>query len=282
MMYSIRIGMRTQVEINGKKFTMRILEGNKFDLNQPGYTCQCDSDSSEIEDNPTNAITSLYRQIFKTQTKISGSMVMGFDKDSIFTELLQDIEFRPYSISIADKLTIMVFSLGASKKESWLGAGEGYMASFIHIFRKERCIFVQKFIKNKSIVEVWNNSTKISHYEGSQIQTYFAGVFTGVSATKNVRFRSRDNLDYHLRKSKEQPRTVGGKYNTKKTCKDGRDSLILEVSYNDNDFFDDGSCYFNDDTDSFDDNGGDSSSFVDDIPADDINFEFFDDEVMER
>ena len=167
MMYPIRIGMRTQVEINGKKFTMRILEGNKFDLNQPGYTCQCDSDSSEIEDNPTNAITSLYRQIFKTQTKISGSMVMGFDKDSIFTELLQDIEFRPYSISIADKLTIMVFSLGASKKESWLGAGEGYMASFIHIFRKERCIFVQKFIKNKSIVEVWNNSTKISHYEGS-------------------------------------------------------------------------------------------------------------------
>ncbi|CAB4401069.1 unnamed protein product [Rhizophagus irregularis] len=84
------------------------------------------------------------------------------------------------------------------------------------------------------------------------------------------------------RKSKEQSRTVGGKYNTKKTCKDGRDSLILKVSYNDNDFFDDGSCYFNDDTDSFDDNSGDSSSFVDDIPADDINFKFFDDETMER
>ncbi|POG57683.1 hypothetical protein GLOIN_2v1791456 [Rhizophagus irregularis DAOM 181602=DAOM 197198] len=81
------------------------------------------------------------------------------------------------------------------------------------------------------------------------------------------------------RKSKEQPRTVGGKYNTKITCKDGWDSLILEVSYNDNNFFDDGSCYFNNDTDSFDDNGGDSSSFVDDIPADDINFEFFDDEA---
>ncbi|POG61994.1 hypothetical protein GLOIN_2v1785920 [Rhizophagus irregularis DAOM 181602=DAOM 197198] len=86
-------------------------------------------------------------------------------------------------------------------------------------------------------------------------------------------------LSKQKRKSKEQPRTVGGKYNTKKTCKNGQDSLILEVSYNDNDFFDDGSCYFNDDTDSFDDNGGDSSSFIDDIPADDINFEFFDDEV---
>ena len=70
MMYPIRVGMKTQVEINGKFFIMRIVIGNKFDLNQPGYTCQCNSNSSEIEDNPTNAITSLYRQIFKTQTKI--------------------------------------------------------------------------------------------------------------------------------------------------------------------------------------------------------------------
>jgi len=167
MMYPIRVGMKTQVEMNGKFFIMRVLKGNKFDTNQPGYTCQCDSDSSEIEDNPTNAITSLYRQIFKTQTKISGSMVMGFDKESIFSELLHDIEFRPYSISLADKLSIMIFSLGTSKKEGWMGSGEGYMASFIHVFRKERCIFVQKFIKNKSIVEVWNNNIKISQYEGN-------------------------------------------------------------------------------------------------------------------
>ncbi|CAG8741114.1 12905_t:CDS:2, partial [Funneliformis caledonium] len=90
---------------------------NKNDINQPDYTCQCDSDSSEIEDNPTNAITSLYRKIFKTQTKISGSMVIGFDKESIFSELLHNIEFCPYSISLADKLSIMIFSLGTSKKE---------------------------------------------------------------------------------------------------------------------------------------------------------------------
>ncbi|CAB5194307.1 unnamed protein product [Rhizophagus irregularis] len=59
------------------------------------------------------------------------------------------------------------------------------------------------------------------------------------------------------RKSKEQPRTADGKYNIKKTCNDSRDSLMLEVSYNDDDssdFIDDGSCYFNDDPDSFNDN----------------------------
>ena len=61
---------------------------------------------------------------------------MGFDKESIFTELLHDIEFRPYSISIADKLAVIVFSLGISKKESWLDAGEGYISSFVHILEK--------------------------------------------------------------------------------------------------------------------------------------------------
>ncbi|RGB42597.1 hypothetical protein C1646_750781 [Rhizophagus diaphanus] len=83
------------------------------------------------------------------------------------------------------------------------------------------------------------------------------------------------------RKSKEQPRTADGKYNIKKTCNDSWDSLMLEVSYNDDDssdFIDDGSCYFNDDPDSFNDNGDSSSSFVDDIPAGDINFEFFNEE----
>ncbi|CAB4430336.1 unnamed protein product [Rhizophagus irregularis] len=87
------------------------------------------------------------------------------------------------------------------------------------------------------------------------------------------------------RKLKEQPRTADGKYNIKKTCNDSRDSLILEVSYNDDnssDFFGDSSCYFNDDSDSFNDNGGSSSSFVNDIPAGNINFEFFNDEEVKN
>ncbi|RHZ78757.1 hypothetical protein Glove_156g30 [Diversispora epigaea] len=41
------------------------------------------------------------------------------------------------------------------------------MASFIHVFRKERCTIVQKFVKNKSVVEIWNNIIKISQYEGN-------------------------------------------------------------------------------------------------------------------
>ncbi|RIA93939.1 hypothetical protein C1645_735126 [Glomus cerebriforme] len=43
---------------------------------------------------------------------------------------------------------------GICKKKGWLGAGEKNMAFFIHIFKKEQCIFVQKFIKNNSIIEI--------------------------------------------------------------------------------------------------------------------------------
>ncbi|CAG8491730.1 1521_t:CDS:2 [Scutellospora calospora] len=42
---------------------------------------------------------------------------MGFDKESILAGLLYDIEFCPYSISIANKLSVIVFSLGISMKE---------------------------------------------------------------------------------------------------------------------------------------------------------------------
>ncbi|CAG8578286.1 1018_t:CDS:2, partial [Scutellospora calospora] len=138
IIYPIRVGMKTQVEINRKKFIIHILEGNKFYKNQSGYSCYCDSGSSEIEDNLTNVIISLYRQIFKTQTKILGSIIIGFDKESILAKLLHDIKFRLYSISIADKLSVMVFSLDISKKE-----------------------------ENKSVVEIWNNNIKILYYEGS-------------------------------------------------------------------------------------------------------------------
>ena len=71
-------------------FLFRILEGNKFDF---GYTCQCDSDFREIEDNPTNNNYFFIKTNFQN-SKISGSMVTSFDKELIFIELLQDIELR--------------------------------------------------------------------------------------------------------------------------------------------------------------------------------------------
>src|SRR2546423_1700585 len=51
--YPIRVGMKTQTELNGKTFILRVLEGNKAFANHSGYSCQCESFSSDIEESPT-------------------------------------------------------------------------------------------------------------------------------------------------------------------------------------------------------------------------------------
>src|SRR3954447_25402963 len=75
LMYPIRVGMKTQVELNGKKFILRVLEGNTIDTSNPGYSCQCELFSSDVEESSTKAISSLYQKIFQNSTKISGSLV---------------------------------------------------------------------------------------------------------------------------------------------------------------------------------------------------------------
>jgi len=160
-MYPIRVGMKTQTELNGKIFILRILEGNKAFANHPCYSCQCESFSSNIEESPTKAISSLYQKIFQTSTKISGSLAMGYDDNTILKELLQDIEFRPYSI-LVEKFSIMIYGLGVSAREGWMRAGFEFISSFIYVISKKRCVVVQKFSDNKSIIEIWHENKKIS------------------------------------------------------------------------------------------------------------------------
>ncbi|CAG8551271.1 2148_t:CDS:2, partial [Diversispora eburnea] len=75
-------------------FTSSIKKDNNLEMmysiqidmkTQSGYTSQCDSDSKLI-----------------------------------IAELLYDIKFHPYIVSIENKLSVMVFGLGISKNEGWM------------------------------------------------------------------------------------------------------------------------------------------------------------------
>ena len=65
----ICIGMKTQFVLNNKNFILRVIKGNKFNASHPGYCCQCDEISGEVESNPTNAVSNLYQQIFQSSKK---------------------------------------------------------------------------------------------------------------------------------------------------------------------------------------------------------------------
>ncbi|CAB5358072.1 unnamed protein product [Rhizophagus irregularis] len=131
--------MKTKVELNNKVFTIQVTEN----FGSPGYVCQSEQLSSGIENSPTQAICKLYQQIFKNSTRYSGNLVFGLENTDITDQLLVDIPFRPFTIQI-DKFSIMIYGLGVSTKEGYLGAGPGYISSFIHKYSQKDVYLFKK------------------------------------------------------------------------------------------------------------------------------------------
>ncbi|CAB4381801.1 unnamed protein product [Rhizophagus irregularis] len=158
----IHIGMKTKVELNNKVFTIQVTEN----FGSPGYVCQSEQLSSGIENSPTQAICKLYQQIFKNSTRYSGNLVFGLENTDITDQLLVDIPFRPFTIQI-DKFSIMIYGLGVSTKEGYLGAGPGYISSFIHKYSQKRCIFIQKIREDDCTIQIWHENVQLFEHVGN-------------------------------------------------------------------------------------------------------------------
>ena len=109
-----------------------ISKGNESRENRPGYMCKTGLKFSDIEEKPSLAITSLYKQIFlETNTNFSGPQILGWNDSELLEQSLVDIEFRPFLIKI-DKYNIYVTALGEPDESgSMMKAGIGYTAVLI-------------------------------------------------------------------------------------------------------------------------------------------------------
>ena len=132
----IRVGMKTEVELNNRKFILHVVRGNLSNSCQPGYICESGSETGKVETTATQAISTLYQRIFNTKTKYSGTLVMGLENNDIANQLLVDVEFQPFSIKV-DNYNVVIFSVGTSSQKDWSGAGPGYMSSFVHVYKKK-------------------------------------------------------------------------------------------------------------------------------------------------
>lgn len=163
--HPICIGMKTQFFLNGKKYTLRVIRGYKNNEFCPGYCCQCEELSSEVEKNPTDAVSKLYQKINVNSTRrISGAEVLGFESNEIVQELLLNVEFRPYSIQI-ENINLFICGLGCSNNDELCGAGNGYVSIFNHTQKKKHCTFFQKIVDNKFIVEIWYENNLLKKIE---------------------------------------------------------------------------------------------------------------------
>ncbi|RHZ55139.1 hypothetical protein Glove_420g6 [Diversispora epigaea] len=163
LLFPIRLYMKTLINLNKRDFIIEVFTTTSEYGLLPGYICKCDGIRSELCQTLTVAICSVYRRIFGTETKFSGPAVMGFDTPTISNVLLQDLQFRPYFISL-NKLRIWIMGIGRSNRPEWNFAGVGYKATFIYTFKKQRCVFVQEFEESECTLTI---------YTGANIKIYF-------------------------------------------------------------------------------------------------------------
>ena len=138
----IRLGMHIGVELNTQLFILRVVENIPIKL-LPGYSCEAAGVSS-VQSTPSAAINEIYKTIFETATEYNGQAIMGFDDEEIVKELLEDVEFYPFTINIQN-ISIFVIRLDLNIYET------GYMSTFINKFHDQRCLFVQKINKKNFI-----------------------------------------------------------------------------------------------------------------------------------
>ncbi|CAB4461625.1 unnamed protein product [Rhizophagus irregularis] len=162
--YPFQIGMKTQVELKNRPFIIRIVQGNKHNNLLLGFFCESLSESNEeVENDPTSAISNLYKRIFQTETRFSGTLLMGMDDNDILSEIVSDLSFIPFSINM-QKINITIHSIGASTNK---GVGSGFASSFIYTRSKERALFFQTVNENESSIYIYKENQLSEEFHGS-------------------------------------------------------------------------------------------------------------------
>jgi len=114
--------------LNKCDFIITVIKGTEH-LNSSGFFCFSKEKWSGVCNSSTKAINTCYKKVFHSNTKFSDLPVIGFDNSNIIQQLLSDIIFCPYMVSLG-KLNIFVLEIEKSKKPEWNYAGEKYKSVF--------------------------------------------------------------------------------------------------------------------------------------------------------
>jgi hypothetical protein len=161
--YPFRVGMKTQVILKNRPFIIRVIQGNKCNNLLPGFLCESLQESNdEAEDNPTSAISKLYKKIFKTTTRFSGTLMMGLEDTDILNELVSDLSFRPFSINIS-QIKILIHSIGTPTKQE---AGPGFASSLTYYKSNEFVLFFQNINEDGCSINIYKETELSEVFHG--------------------------------------------------------------------------------------------------------------------
>ncbi len=225
--FPIRVNQKTKATLNNHEFTVTIVVGNKDNNNLPGYVCQSGS-IVEIANDPTKAISEAYSKAFATDTRYSGSQIMGWNDENIIEELGKDVTFIPQSISLG-QIKIFVYGVRYSSRTDWFHAGPGYKSSLLYKYNgNTQALFVSKIedtscileiyqdqicksvIKGKNPIDVWKSSGLIKKFNGNQLFDIENDVIQSLNQKQKVptcssqewgnHFIMKSLFDFHLKR----------------------------------------------------------------------------------
>ncbi|CAG8568308.1 11160_t:CDS:2 [Dentiscutata heterogama] len=114
----------------------------------PGYQCSCNNILSEIVDNPSMAIFTVYTNLFKTKTHYSGPLIIG-------------------------KIKIFVFEIGSSLQQNLKKRGSGYKSSLIHEYHSKNTLFVSTIDDLNYSLKIYQDFQLINHIKKQTPNEFF-------------------------------------------------------------------------------------------------------------
>ncbi|RIB26821.1 hypothetical protein C2G38_2029910 [Gigaspora rosea] len=142
-LFPICLQTKILLVLNGCDFIIEIGQLNSQFGPHPSYICKCDGIQSELYETPTEAITTVYQQIFKYKSNFSGPEIMGYDTPHIVQEYLNGLPFRVFNYSF-NKLRIWIFGINKSHNQKLGFAGHRFKSAFIYTYNKQRSIFFSR------------------------------------------------------------------------------------------------------------------------------------------
>ncbi|RIB24395.1 hypothetical protein C2G38_2284131 [Gigaspora rosea] len=134
-LFPIHLQSKILVILNDRDFIIEVGQLDSQFGPHPSYTCKCDGIQSELCKTPTETITTVYQQIFKSKTNFSGPEVMGYDTPKIVQEYLKELSFRVFNYSL-NKLQIWILRINKSCNEKLGFAGHGFKSAFVYSYNK--------------------------------------------------------------------------------------------------------------------------------------------------
>ncbi|RIB01655.1 hypothetical protein C2G38_2050698 [Gigaspora rosea] len=123
--------MVIECELNNLSFIISVVQSAQNPL-KSRFQCTCNTIKLNVELHPSAVIKTCYQKVFGTKTEYSGQAVMGFEKEIIIQQLIDNVEFFPIFLKI-ENFNVIISNIGDLDENKFYGVGTGFVFHLLHV-----------------------------------------------------------------------------------------------------------------------------------------------------